>query len=254
MMQKKFRIIPSVLYKNGSVVKSLQFSNHRIVGDLPSTMRVFSRRQADELIIFDLDASETKAIDWEMVDTCVENCNMPLTYGGGVDNFDVAQELIARGFDKISINSALFEKPDEVTKIAKRIGSSSLVAVVDIVKINDNIQLRKNMGQQIVEDVKWENFGNYASDLGVGEIVINSIDNDGQMGGYDFSQLSELTNNTQLPTLISGGCSGASCIKNAYFNGFDGAVMSSIFLWKGDSIPSLKQELKGQVPVREVII
>ena len=254
MIQKKFRLIPSVLYKNGSVVKSVQFSDHRNVGDLPSTMRVFSRRQADELIIFDLDASVDKSIDWEMVNTCVENCNMPLTYGGGVDNVDVAQELIAKGFDKISINTALFEDPEEVRRIARRIGSSSLVAVADLAPQKNKIKLWKNKGQNVVEDLGLQDLVDYVTDLGVGELIINCIDRDGLMNGYDIERASLLVKQSQLLVLISGGCSGSSCIKRAYECGFDGAVMASIFLWKGDSIPSLKRELRDHIPVREVII
>ena len=110
-MSKKFRIIPSVQYKNGSVVKSKQYKDHRVVGDLASTMRVYSRRQADELVFYDLDAHKTSEINWEAISICVDNSNMPLTYGGGVNSADLANSLIARGFDKISFNSAVFEDP-----------------------------------------------------------------------------------------------------------------------------------------------
>lgn len=254
MTVKKFRLIPSVLYKNGSVVKSVQFSDHRIVGDLPSTMRVFSRRQADELIIYDLDASVSKVIDWQMVNDCVENCNMPLTYGGGVDSTEVANELIAKGFDKISINSALFDKPKVVSDIAKNIGSSSVLAVADILQHGDRLYLCKNMGKEIVMDFDLKQFSQYVNDLGVGELILNRIDADGMMTGYNFGGIVKTLKEIKIPVLVSGGCSGAGCIEKAHSFGFDGAVMSSIFLWKGDSIPSLKTELKSKVPVREVII
>ena len=89
--------------------------------------------------------------------------------------------------------------------------------------------------------------------MGVGEIVINCIDRDGLMSGYDFVGIDLREFRPKLPILVSGGCSGSSCLKAAFERGFDGAVMSSIFLWKGDSIPSLKRELKGEIPVREVI-
>ena len=118
-MSKKFRIIPSVQFKNGSIVKSVNYQNHRIVGDVPSTMRVYSRRQADELIFYNLDALNGDPIDFDALSKCVQNSNMPLTYGGGVRDADTANLLIGSGFDKISFNTALFEEPETICRVAK---------------------------------------------------------------------------------------------------------------------------------------
>ena len=252
-MSKKFRLIPSVLYKNGSVVKSLQYKSHRVVGDLSSTMRVFSRRQADELIIFDLDASIKRKIDWTMIKICVENSNMPLTYGGGVVSSESAISLISRGFDKVCLNSIIFDNPDAVTRIAKSIGSSSTLASIDIKKFNSELYIFSSGGSKMIRLFDLETEVNFLKNIGVGEIIINRIDCDGLMNGYNFEKISLETLNQQVPILISGGCSGSECIKKAYEKGFDGAIMSSIFLWKGDSIPSLKNELRHKVPVREIV-
>lgn len=252
-MSKKFRLIPSVLYKENSVVKSVQYANHRVVGDLSSTMRVFSRRQADELIIYDLDASRKLAINWEMIEVCVSNSNMPLTYGGGVAETQTALKLIESGFDKISLNSALYENPNTVYEIAKNIGSSSTVASIDLKRNGSDVYICKNRGTEMLRKFDLGSEVNFLENIGVGEIIVNCIDNDGLMGGYDFANLDVRAINHQIPMLISGGCSGSDCIRKAFDHGFDGAVMSSIFLWKGDSVPSLKSELRNQIPVREVI-
>lgn len=252
-MPKKFRLIPSVLYKQGSVVKSVQYTNHRIVGDLPSTMRVFSRRQADELIIYDLDAAKEKKIDWEMVKVCVENSNMPLTYGGGVYNHQMANDLVAHGFDKISFNTAALENPQCIYKVANLIGSSSTLATVDLKTLNNKMYIFSNSGTKLVREFDLSSEIKFLEEIGVGEVVINSIDRDGSMVGYDLSNFNLSDLDIRLPLLISGGCSGSNCISEAYSRGFDGAVMSSIFLWKGDSIPSLKNSLRDKIPVREII-
>ena len=252
-MSKKFRLIPSVLYKMGSVVKSIQYQNHRVVGDLPSTIRVFSRRQADELIIFDLDASKSGEIDWLMVSACVENSNMPLTYGGGVKSVDVANELICNGFDKISFNTALYDDPESVYQVARLIGSSSTIASVDL-KLVDNIpHICYQSGTKILKKFDPISVISDFQNIGIGEIIVNQIDDEGLMNGYKLDTFRVFLENAKIPILISGGCSGADCIKRAYNFGFSGAVMSSIFLWKGDSIPSLKDELSYEIPVRKVV-
>ena len=240
-MTKKFRLIPSVLYRQGSVVKSVQYENFRVVGDLPSTMRVFSRRQADELFIFDLDASISKVINWGMIEECVQNSNMPLAYGGGVSNAETALKLIANGFDKICVNTSVYTDPHSVYEIAKHIGSSSLVASIDVRRKNGGAFLYSNSGTTKIRKLDLKSEIDFLEGIGVGEIVINCIDQDGLLQGYDFSGLDLGKFKSQLPILISGGCKNKDCIRSAFEYGFDGAVMSSIFLWKGDSIPSLKK-------------
>ena len=168
-MAKKFRLIPSVLYKSGSVVKSVQFEDHRVVGDLPSTMRVFSRRQADELVIFDLDAANSNEIDWGMVEACVENCNMPLCYGGGIDRPELAIELISRGFDKVACNTALFETPDCVSGIAAALGSSSTVGSVDIKEHDGALQIFSASGTKCQGPLEPKSFCRFVENIGVCE-------------------------------------------------------------------------------------
>ena len=252
-MSKKFRIIPSVQLKNSSVVKSINYQSHRIVGDLASTMRVYSRRQADELIFYNLDAMSDHTINWDAISTCVQNSNMPLTYGGGVRNENTANLLIGKGFDKIAFNTILFEEPEVIYRVAKLIGSSSTVATIDLRIVDGKLHLFANGGTRCIEEFNPSQTVEFVQSLGVGEVVINCIDYDGLMNGYNFDIVSEVPNIAKVPILLSGGCSGSGCIQKAFEYGFDGAVMSSVFLWKGDSIPSLKNELYDCVPVRRVM-
>lgn len=253
-MSKKFRIIPSVQFKNGSVVKSINYQNHRVVGDLSSTMRVYSRRQADELIFYNLDALNSCEVNWKTISACVENSNMPLTYGGGVRDVDMANLLIGSGFDKISFNSILFEKPKIIYDVAKLIGSSSTITTIDLKSVKGKLSVFSNGGTRCVKDFNPLEMIKFLEGLGVGEVVINCIDRDGSMEGYNFETVTQVAQIASIPVLISGGCSGANCIQKAFEHGFDGAVMSSIFLWQGDSIPSLKDDLCDKIPVRKVIL
>ena len=252
-MSKKFRIIPSVQFKNGSVVKSVNYQNHRIVGDVPSTMRVYSRRQADELIFYNLDAINGDPINFESLSKCVQNSNMPLTYGGGVRNSDTANLLIGSGFDKVLFNTTVYEAPEMIYRVAKLIGSSSTIATIDLKAVDNKLCLFTNGGMRFLEEFIPSKTLEFVQNLGVGEVVINCIDNDCLMNGYNFDTVCEIPSLARVPILLSGGCSGPECIEKAFEYGFDGAVMSSIFLWKGDSIPSLKNELYNRVPVRRVI-
>ena len=252
-MSKKFRIIPTVQFKNGSVVKSINYQNHRIVGDIASTIRVYSRRQADELVFYNLDTLDGSQINWATISSCVQNSNMPLTYGGGIRSVEVANTLIGSGFDKISFNTVLFEDPNIIYQTSKLIGSSSTVATVDLHFMEGRLCMFSNGGQRYQKEFKPMETIKLLEELGVGELVINCIDRDGLMNGYDFENIGTIPSIAKIPVLLSGGCSGVECIQEAYEHGFDGAMMSSIFLWQGDSIPSLKDALFEKVPIRRVV-
>ena len=176
---------------------------------------------------------------------------MPLTYGGGVRNVDTAS--IGNGFDKISFNFCL-EEPKVIYQVAKLIGSSSTTATIDLKVFDSRLCMFTNGGKKLVGGFNPSETIKFLEDLGVGEVVINCIDNDGLMNGYNFEIIGDIPKISKIPVLLSGGCSGVSCIKKAYEFGFEGAVMSSIFLWQGDSIPSLKDALYEKIPVRKVVL
>ena len=198
-MSKKFRIIPSVQFKNGSVVKSINYQNHRIVGDLTSTVRVYSRRQADELIFYNLDAIGKDSVNLDATLACVQNSNMPLTYGGGVRTEEMANLLIGNGFDKISFNTIVFDEPQIIYRVAKLIGSSSTVATIDLRTINNKLYLFSNGGERCIEEFKPSKTVTFLEGLGVGEIIINCIDNDGLMNGYNFDIAAEIPKLQKFP-------------------------------------------------------
>lgn len=250
---KKFRIVPSLLYKNFSVVKSVGFKNHRTVGDLASTIKVFSRRQADELIVYNLDSSRSGAIDWGMIETCVANANMPLCYGGGVSSQYIAAALVNSGVDKISFNTNYFQSPDLIYKSAQLIGSSSTVLSLNLVQKNGNLCLYSHSDGTAYRIFDMEIEMPRIINLGVGELVLNFVDHDGTMEGYNWDGISENIFNFGIPVLIAGGCSGYNCLIRAFNFGFDGAALSSIFFWQGDSVASLKKELGDVIPVRALI-
>ena len=239
----KFRIIPMLLYKNGSLVTSIGFKDHRIVGDLTSSVRVFSKRQGDEMIIYDLDARQRGEPNYNLLKYAVENCNMPLTMGGGIRSVDDASVLLDGGCDKISVSSLLYENLNIVSDIANKYGSQAVVASLDYVCTDYGRCFYSNNGQVSEGHLDINKFVQKLVDYGVGEITLNSIDRDGTMTGFDKNLIVSLGCNFKLPLIIAGGCQSADDIFFAEQHGFSGAAAGSIFYWKGDSISSLKSEL-----------
>ena len=250
----KFRIIPILLFKNSSLVKSVRFEDHRIVGDVSSSVRVFTKRQADEMIIYDLDAKKKGEFNTNLIRTAVETCNMPLTMGGGIDGVEDASRLIDQGCDKISVCSLLYEKPKSVIEIAKKYGTQAVVATVDYRSVEDTRYLYSDNGQVSRGEMILDQLFDRLIDMGVGEVIFNSIDRDGTMSGYDEELIKNSSHLSKLPLIVSGGCHLAEDMYLADQSGFSGAAAGSIFYWKGDSIISLKNELmKMGSNVRAVI-
>lgn len=239
----KFRIIPILLFKNGSLVKSIGFENHRIVGDVTSSIRVFSKRQADEMIIYDLDARERGEYNSNLIKYAVENCNMPLTMGGGIRRLDDASKLIDGGSDKVSVSSLIYEDIKVVLEIAKKYGAQAVVATIDYKLINGRRYLFSNNGQIKQKEMDISNLIHHLEENGVGEIIFNSIDRDGTMNGFDKELIESVDTSFKIPLIISGGCNSSKDMHHAEKKGFSGAAAGSIFYWKGDSIISLKSEL-----------
>ena len=148
----KVRIIPLLLLKGNSLVKSVCFSDHRVVGDSISTIKVFSKRFADEMIILDLDARERNSINTDLLKRISPECNMPLTFGGGINSLEKADQAFYSGADKITINSAFFEKPEVISDIVNKYGSQAVVLSLDVKKIHHEYELFYKNAKQKLRD------------------------------------------------------------------------------------------------------
>ena len=250
----KFRIIPVLLYKYGSLVKSVGFKNHRIVGDNTSSIRVFSKRQADEMIVYDLDARKNGEFNSVLIKYAVQNCNMPLTMGGGIQSVDDASRLIDNGCDKISVSSLVSSDISKVYDIARKFGAQAVVATIDYRVVDGVRYIYSNNGEKCHGIINLENLITTLVNNGVGEIIFNSIDRDGTMTGFDRELIDDLNQSYKVPIVISGGCESSDDMHYAEQKNISAAAAGSIFYWKGDSIISLKKELlKKGSNVREVI-
>ena len=230
------RIIPCLLVKNKGLVKTVRFKNPKYVGDPINAVRIFNEKEVDELIVLDIEAtSEDRDPDIKMIENLAAECRMPLCYGGGVKTVEQAQRIVGLGVEKVAISSVALDKPELVSEMAEQVGSQSVVVVLDVKKrlLNGKYEAwthnaKRHTGRCPVE------WARQAENLGVGEIVVNSIDNDGVMKGYDFPLIDTIRDAVRVPITVLGGAGSLNDIRQL-IDKYDiiGAAAGSLFVFKG---------------------
>jgi imidazole glycerol-phosphate synthase subunit HisF len=229
------RIIPCLLIHKKGLVKTVQFSKPKYVGDPINAVRIFNEKESDELMVIDIDATvEKREPDYKLIEHLASECRMPLCYGGGVKTVEQAQRIFSLGVEKISISSAAVNTPELVTKMAERVGSQSVVVVLDVKKKTfGGYELCIENGKKGT-GINPVDFVVQMEKLGAGEIVMNSIDQDGIMNGYDLKLVDKIRPVITLPLTILGGAGNLSHIGNLIKNyGIIGAAAGSLFVFKG---------------------
>ncbi len=229
------RIIPSLLYHDKGLVKTVNFKSPKYVGDPINAVRIFNEKQVDELAFFDIDATVLgKEPDYALIEKLANQSRMPLCYGGGVKTKEQAQRIFGLGIEKIALSSAIIQNPKLVTEIAERVGSQSVIVVFDIKKkVFGGYELYTHNGKKAtgINPVK---LAAEMQQLGAGEIIINSIDQDGSMKGYDMSLIEKITGVTSLPLTVLGGAGSLHDIEQVIEkHGVIGVAAGSLFVFKG---------------------
>ena len=229
------RIIPCLLIKNKGLTKTIRFAEPKYVGDPINAVRIFNEKEVDELIVLDIDATvEGREPDYKMIENLAAECRMPLCYGGGIRNVQQAQRILGLGVEKVAISSAAVEQPGVVSEIAARIGSQSVIVVLDAKRSADGEYVLFTHNGKRRTGRSARDFAVTAEELGAGEIVINAIDNDGVMQGYDRQLISLIREAVSLPLTALGGAGSLKDIGElirAY--GVIGAAAGSLFVFKG---------------------
>jgi cyclase len=230
------RIIPCLLVKEKGLVKTINFKNPKYVGDPINAVRIFNEKEVDELIVLDINATmEKREPDYKMIENLAEECRMPLCYGGGVTSSAQVERIVGLGVEKVAISTAIHENPKLVEEAAEKVGNQSVIAVLDVKKSLMDGQYevwthnaQKNTGKCPAKCAK------ELEKLGVGEIVVNSIDNDGVMKGYDFTLVEKIWNTIRVPMTVLGGAGSLQDIGQLISKyGVIGAAAGSIFVFKG---------------------
>ena len=231
------RITPCLLVKNGGLVKTVNFGNAKYVGDPINAVKIFNEKEVDEIIVVDIDASvEQKEPDYVLIKNLAAECRMPLCYGGGVKTVEQVEEIISLGVEKVAISSAAIGNPELIAKAAEVVGSQSIAVVMDVKKVGPRQSYeifihngRRGTGVDPVE------FAKTAEQLGAGELIVNSIDCDGQMKGYDLQLARKVREATNLPITILGGAGSLKDIATLIeLFGTIGAAAGSLFVFKGN--------------------
>ncbi len=230
------RIIPCLLLQQNGLVKTTKFKNSKYVGDPINAVKIFNEKKVDELIILDIDSTQkNKEPNYKLIKSIAEESRMPLSYGGGIKNADQAKKIFSLGLEKIIINSEFFNNYKIVDDIANLSGSQSISVCVDIKKnIFSKYNIYIDRGKKKVK-MSLNNFFDIINNLQIGEIVINSIDNDGVMNGYDLNLFNTFRTQTSLPITMLGGAGHVNDLKKLIkaSGGVVGAAAGSLFVFKG---------------------
>jgi cyclase len=230
------RIIPCLLVQNGGLVKTKGFKNPKYVGDPINAVKIFNEKEVDELIVLDIDASVNNIEpNYRLISNLANECRMPFCYGGGIKTAAQASKIISLGVEKIAVSSSAIENPNLITQISKEIGKQSVVVVLDVKKrmFNRGYDVYTHNGKNNTKISVEDAFQKF-EELGTGEIVINSIDNDGKMSGYDLSLASKIKEFSKVPLTILGGAGSLKDIEDLLnCCGLIGSAAGSLFVFKG---------------------
>jgi cyclase len=230
------RIIPCLLLHNKGLVKTIGFSEPRYVGDPINAVKIFNEKEVDELIVLDIDASvQGREPDYRLIKNMAVECRMPFCYGGGVKTAEQAKTIISLGAEKIALSSAAVENYACLSAISNAVGVQSVVVVLDVKrkKLFGGFELYIHNGQKAT-GIKLNEMVERLNKTGVGEIVINSIDKDGRMDGYDISLIDQVREITDIPITALGGAGSMDDIKKLIARyKIIGAAAGSLFVFKG---------------------
>jgi cyclase len=230
------RLIPCLLVQNQGVVKTRRFGEPKYVGDPINAVRIFNEKVVDELIVIDIDATvKGREPDYRIIANLAAECRMPLCYGGGVGNSVQIERIIGLGVEKVALSSAAIARPALIEEAATRVGSQSVVVVIDVRKIG-NLRRPEVVTHNATRQTGMDPavFVRVATQRGAGEIVINNVDRDGMMEGFDLELIEKLRRETSLPMTMIGGAGSLHHVAELWSaQGIVGAAAGSLFVFKG---------------------
>lgn len=231
------RIIPCLLVRQNGLVKTVNFNPSKYVGDPINAVKIFNEKEVDELIVLDIDASvENRPPDFRMIENLAKECRMPFCYGGGVKTVDQAVKIVKLGAEKVAFSSAVIDNPTIIQEVGERIGNQSIVVVLDYKRtgvLGNRLELFTHNGNRSTGIELYE-FVRTLNNLNVGELLLNSIERDGTMKGYDMKVAEKVRELFDGPLTILGGAGKLQDIKDIVEKfKVIGASAGSLFVFKG---------------------
>lgn len=232
------RIIPCLLVHQGGLVKTQGFKDPKYVGDPINAVRIFNEKEADELMVLDIDATVNKVLpDFGLISKLAAECRMPLCYGGGVTTAEQVARIVDMGVEKVAVSAAAIANPSLLTEMAAAVGRQSVVAVLDVRKrtglFAKGYEVCTHNGKK-VHKLDPVLLARQLQDAGAGEIVVNLVDRDGQMQGYDLELASQFKEALKVPLTFLGGAGVLDHLGELVAKlGVVGAAAGSLFVFKG---------------------
>jgi cyclase len=229
------RVIPVLLLKNLGLVKSVKFKNYRYIGDPINAVKLFNDLGADELAFLDIPANrENRSISLDFVRRVGDEANMPFSVGGGIRSIKEIQQVLGAGAEKVILNTFASENPDFVKEASDEFGSSTIAVSIDVKKSLFGKELTYIYSGKKATRYDPVTFAKLVEDKGAGEIIINSIEHDGMMQGYDISLIRRVSEAVRIPVVALGGAGSNTDLRKAFTDGYASAVAAgSMFVYHG---------------------
>ena len=229
------RIIPCLLIRNNGLVKTINFSEEKYIGDPINAVKIFNEKLVDELMIIDIDATvKMKEPNFNLIKKIAAESQMPISYTGSIKNVEQIKRIISYGVEKVGISSGAIINPELISNASKEVGSQSVVVVLDVKKkILGGYNVYTHNGKNDT-GYKVESLAKDLTNRGAGELIINSIDNDGKMKGYDINIIKDIKKTVSVPVTLIGGAGSIDDIKKLVeeFH-IIGAAAGSLFVFQG---------------------
>ena len=228
------RIIPCLLIKDGGLVKTEKFKNPRYVGDPINAVKIFNEKEADEIIIIDINATIEKKINYELLSKIFSECFVPICYGGGISTIEDAKKIIKLGAEKICIQSHGIENKKFVIDLVNNFGSQSIVLSIDLKKnIFGKLKLWNYLENDFYNVDNIYEFIEEKISYGFRELFINDVDNDGLLKGSNKDLIKSISSKINIPTIFCGGINSIDDIKKSFESGAKSIAAGSFFVFYG---------------------
>jgi cyclase len=228
------RVIPTLLVQDARLVKTRKFKHPQYVGDPINAIRIFNEKEVDELVVLDIQVSKQgMQPNLALINEIAGECFMPLCYGGGVRNIDIAARIFDCGVEKVCLQTAAFEDPQVITQIANRFGSQAVVLSVDVKRDWLRRPRLYNTRSGSVASQTWTEFLRIGVEAGAGEVIVNSVDHDGELDGYDLDIIHQAASMVEVPVIASGGAGKLGDFKTAINAGASAVAAGAMFVFHG---------------------
>ena len=248
----KVRVIPTLLVREVNLVKGPAFDSWRAVGSPMQSVKVFNRRDVDELMLLDIGATPAgRGPDLDMIATLAQECFVPLTVGGGISDLETIRKLLQVGADKVAINTAAYAYPGLITEASDRFGAQCVVAAIDYRIHDDGRKECFSHGGTVATGLDPLDWAREMERRGAGEILLTAIQRDGLMEGYDLPTIAAAAEAVSIPVIASGGAAGYADLEAAVRAGASAVSAASLYLFTPATPLEAKAHLAAAgIPVR----